>query len=157
VSTVGQLERKTQKHVVELFRDQLGYEYLGDWDERPGNANVEERLLRQNLLARGYSDEQVTRAVHELVTAADIGSTQSLYDANRKVYSLLRYGVPVQTTVEEQTETVSLIDWIHPDANHFGIAEEVSIKGEHNKRPDLVLYVNGIAIGVIELKFADTG
>ena len=49
-------------------------------------------------------------------------------------------------------ETVWLIDWSNPDANHFVVAEEVSIKGEHNKRPDVVLYVNGIALGVIELK-----
>ena len=38
------------------------------------------------------------------------------------------------------------------EANDFAIAEEVTIKGEHKKRPDLVLYVNGIAMGVIELK-----
>lgn len=152
MSTVGQVERKAQERVVKLFEERLGYEYLGDWDERPDNANVEEALLRQNLLARGYSDEQVNRAFHELVTAASIGSTQSLYDANRSVYGLLRYGVPVQTNVEQQTETVWLIDWTNPSANHFAIAEEVSIKGEHNKRPDLVLYVNGIALGVIELK-----
>jgi type I restriction enzyme R subunit len=152
MSTVGQVERKAQERVVKLFQERLDYEYLGDWDERPDNTNVEEGLLRQNLLARGYSDEQVNRAFHELVTAASIGSTQSLYDANRTVYGLLRYGVPVQTSVERQTETVWLIDWANPHANHFAIAEEVSIRGEHNKRPDLVLYVNGIALGVIELK-----
>lgn len=152
MSTVGQVERKAQERVVNLFQERLDYEYLGDWDERPDNTNVEEGLLRQNLLARGYGDEQVNRAFHELVTAASIGSTQSLYDANRTVYGLLRYGVPVQTSVEQQTETVWLIDWANPHANHFAIAEEVSIKGEHNKRPDLVLYVNGIALGVIELK-----
>ena len=152
MSTVGQVERKAQERVVKLFQEQLDYEYLGDWDERADNTNVEEALLRQNLLARGYSDEQVSRAFHELVTASSIGSTQSLYDANRTVYGLLRYGVPVQTSVEQQTETVWLIDWANPHANHFAIAEEVSVKGEHNKRPDLVLYVNGIALGVIELK-----
>lgn len=152
MSTVGQVERKAQERVVRLFQDRLGYEYLGDWDERHDNTNVEERLLRESLLARGYSDEQVTRAFHELVTAASISSAQSLYDANRTVYGLLRYGVPVQTSVEKQTETVWLIDWANPHANQFAIAEEVSIKGEHSKRPDIVLYVNGIALGVIELK-----
>lgn len=45
-----------------------------------------------------------------------------------------------------------LIDWKNPEANDFAIAEEVSIKGENTKCPDIVLYVNGIALGVIELK-----
>ncbi|HFN7781267.1 TPA: type I restriction endonuclease subunit R, partial [Escherichia coli] len=49
-------------------------------------------------------------------------------------------------------ETVWLIDWKNPEANDFAIAEEVSIKGENKKCPDIVLYVNGIALGVIELK-----
>ena len=50
------------------------------------------------------------------------------------------------------TETVWLIDWENPEANHFAIAEEVTVLGQHTKRPDLVLYVNGIALGTIELK-----
>ena len=46
------------------------------------------------------------------------------------------------------TETVWLIDWEDPKKNHFAFAEEVSIKGHHTKRPDVVLYVNGIALGI---------
>ncbi len=49
-------------------------------------------------------------------------------------------------------ETVWLIDWENPEANHFAVAEEVTVLGQHTKRPDLVLYVNGIALGTIELK-----
>ena len=52
----------------------------------------------------------------------------------------------------EQTETVWLIDWENPRNNDFAIAEEVTVAGEHTKRPDIVLYVNGIALGVLELK-----
>ena len=56
----------------------------------------------------------------------------------------------------ENTETVWLIDWKHPENNHFAIAEEVTVAGAdakaHAKRPDVVLYVNGIALGVLELK-----
>ena len=44
-----------------------------------------------------------------------------------------------------------LIDWHNIEANDFAIAEEVYIAGENKKRPDIVLYVNGIALGVIEL------
>src|SRR5699024_244473 len=71
---------------------------------------------------------------------------------NKHVYELLRYGVPVRAGVGEQTETVWLIDWGHPDSNQFAVAEEVTVAGEHTKRPDLVLYVNGLALATVELK-----
>ena len=45
-----------------------------------------------------------------------------------------------------------LIDWEHPEKNDFALAEEVTLRGGYERRPDLVLYINGIAVGVIELK-----
>ena len=54
--------------------------------------------------------------------------------------------------VGQQTVTVWLIDWENPGNNDFAIAEEVTVAGRNTKRPDLVLYVNGIALGVLELK-----
>jgi type I restriction enzyme, R subunit len=151
MSNVGQKERQTQNRVVRLFRDRLKYEYGGNLDDQD-NINIDEATLRQNLLVRAIDEELVNRAIQQILTAASIGSGQSLYDANRKVYDLLRYGVKVKRNVGENFETVRLIDWDKPDANHFVVAEEVTIKGEHTKRPDIVLYVNGIALGVIELK-----
>jgi type I restriction enzyme R subunit len=47
---------------------------------------------------------------------------------------------------------VHLIDWEHPEKNDFALAEEVTLKGGYERRPDLVIYVNGIAVAVIELK-----
>ncbi len=89
--------------------------------------------------------------MYELNTVAG-AQTRSLYDINKEVYSLLRYGVQVRAEVSENTQTVWLIDWKNPLNNDFAIAEEVTVKGEHTKRPDVVLYVNGIALGVLELK-----
>ncbi len=151
MSSVGQRERLTQDRVVDVLSRQLGYEYAGDWKDR-ANSNVEEELLRQNLLARGYDEDLVRRAIQQFVTAASLPAGGSLYDANRRVYGLLRYGVKVKRSVSENFETIWLIDWKNPEANHFVVAEEVSIKGKNTKRPDVVLYVNGIALGVIELK-----
>lgn len=148
---VGQRERLTQDRVVDVLSSQLGYEYAGDWKDR-ANSNVEEELLRQNLLARGYDEDLVRRAIQQFITAASLPAGGSLYDANRKVYGLLRYGVKVKRSVSENFETIWLIDWKDPEANHFVVAEEVSIKGKNTKRPDIVLYINGIALGVIELK-----
>lgn len=149
--SVGQIERKTQNRIVQFFQDQLGYEYGGNREDFD-NTNVDEALLRQNLAARGYDDEVINRALQQFLTAASLAAGQSLYETNRSVYELLRYGVKVKRGVADVTETVWLIDWDNPEANHFVTAEEVSVKGEHNKRPDIVLYVNGIALAVIELK-----
>lgn len=152
MSEVGQIEREAQNHVVAFLHDTLGYQYAGNWEYRENNSHVEAELLQQNLRARGYDDNLVNKATEALKKAASLGGGRTLYEANHEVYDLLRYGVKVRPGMGEQYETVWLIDWLRPEANHFAIAEEVSIKGEHTKRPDIVLYVNGIALGVIELK-----
>ncbi|MBO6553737.1 MAG: type I restriction endonuclease subunit R [Roseitalea sp.] len=152
MSKVGQLERATQNRIVKLFRDQLGYAYLGNWIDRPENSNIEKGLLSDWLARNGNSEILIKRAFRELENAAALGEGRHLYEANKDVYRLLRYGVKVKEGAGEQTRTVWLIDWKNPLNNDFAIAEEVSVAGENKKRPDVVLYVNGIALGVIELK-----
>jgi type I restriction enzyme, R subunit len=151
MSTVGQIERATQNRVVKLLHEQLGYTYLGNWEERSDNSNIEEDYLRSFLKRQGYNDTLINKALHELKKVAG-DQTRSLYDINKAVYGLLRYGVPVRADVGENTQTVWLMDWKNPFNNDFAIAEEVTVEGEHTKRPDVVLYVNGIALGVLELK-----
>lgn len=151
MSTLDHTERATQSRVIALFRDELGYRYVGDWSDRPANSNVNEELLTAHLTRCKYTPDQIGRALHLLRTEAD-NPNRSLYDNNKAVYSLLRYGVPVKTEAGKATETVKLIDWKHPEKNDFVIAEEVTLLGHHERRPDLVLYVNGIAVAVIELK-----
>lgn len=148
---VGQIERKTQNRIVKLLQDKLNITYLGDWEDREGNSNIEEEYLRANLDKRGYSNTIIDKAIFELKRLTE-NQTESLYDLNSKIYSLLRYGVKIREGVGEQTGTVYLIDWKNPDKNDFAFAEEVTIKGQKTKRPDIVIYINGIAIGVIELK-----
>lgn len=147
---VGQIERLTQDRVVEVFQ-LLDYEYLGNWEERENNSCIEEELLRKFLVAQGYGDSLINKAIYELNKAAG-DQVKSLYDINKEVYSLLRYGVKVKEGVGENTQDVWLIDWENPLKNHFAFAEEVTVRGQHDKRPDIVLYVNGIALGVLELK-----
>ena len=127
MSVVGQIERKTQDRVVELFRDQLGFDYAGSWEYREDNSHVEVDLLAQNLLARGYDTALADKAIAELKKAASLGGGRTLYEANREVYDLLRYGVKVKRGIGEQFESVWLVDWSNPEANHFVVAEEVSI------------------------------
>ncbi len=150
MSTIGKPERVTQDRVIALFIDELGYTYLGNWSDRAGNSNVEEELLSANLAKRGYSAAAINGALEKLQREAG-NKSRKLYDNNEAVYGLLRYGVQVKTDAGKETETVHLIDW-EGGENDFGIAEEVTLKGDHERRPDLVLYVNGLALGVIELK-----
>lgn len=152
MSNVNDIERITQNRVVQFFQDELGYRYLGNWHARADNKNIERDILEQWLKSRDVSAPLIARAISTLEKAAALGSGIKLYDANKEVYRLLRYGIKEKEGSGEHTQTVWLIDWDNFAANDFAIAEEVSIKGEHKKRPDVVLYVNGIALGVLELK-----
>ena len=149
-------ERATQNRVVQCITTPpaaggLGYANLGDWSQRDGNRCIEAEHLRGNLKQRGYSDAHIAQAVQKLMAAADATGI-TLYQANLRTYQLLRYGVPVQVAAGVPHETVHLIDWANPAQNDFALAEEVTLKGGHERRPDIVLYVNGIAAVVIELK-----
>lgn len=153
MTPVGEIERRTQDRVIDFFQEVLGYRYLGNWQDREGNSNIEPDPLRDWLRKCGHDDRVIDKVLRELNQARTIiGGSRNLYDANEAVYSLLRYGVKVQPDIGEHHETVWLIDWANPENNDFAIAEEVTIQGEHTKRPDIVLYVNGIALGVLELK-----
>jgi type I restriction enzyme, R subunit len=155
MTTIGQIEKKTQARVVKLLRDKLGYDYLGNWIDRGGNANVETELLRAWLTKQGVEADLISRALFQFGRAAS-DTSKSLYDRNRNVYDMLRYGVKVKPGVGENTVDVWLIDWKNPGNNHFAFAEEVTVAATdpkaYGKRPDIVLYVNGIALGILELK-----
>ncbi|GBG05906.1 restriction endonuclease [Paenibacillus agaridevorans] len=151
MSNVGQSERESQNRIVQLFRDELGYTYLGNWEERSNNSNIEEGLATAFLKKRGYNQSLISKALYNLGVAAN-NYNESLYTNNKKVYEYLRYGIQVKVDAANNYQTVHFIDWDHPEKNDFAIAEEVTVYGNREKRPDIVIYVNGIAIGVLELK-----
>ncbi len=150
MSDIGKPEKVTQKRVISLFQKQLGYEYLGDWQYRE-NSNIEEEYLKAYLKKQGYDKGLITKTLRELVNCAT-NQVDDLYTVNKEFYTLIRYGVKVKAEIGENTKTVNVIDWQNIENNEFAVAEEVSVKGEYNSRPDLVIYVNGIALGIIELK-----
>lgn len=154
-------ERTTQNRMVRLFTGSaqaggLGFAYLGDRGKRDSNRNIESELLAANLKRRGYTEMQISAALRQLHAAAEI-SGNTLYDANLKTYGLLRYGADVQTALGEPIRKVHYIDWAEPESNDFALAEEVTLHGGLERRPDIVLYINGIAIAVIELKRSSVG
>lgn len=157
MNKVGQKERATQNRIVTLLTDKskLDYTYLGFWEERENNSNIEEAELKKYLLGTGkYNPELISKAIFTLKKEASVNSNDDLYTANKEVYSMLRYGTSKKVDAIKRPEHVDFIDWENPLNNHFAIAEEVTIKGAKERRPDIVLYINGIAIGVLELKKA---
>mgnify|MGYP002634575445 CR=1 FL=1 len=148
---IGELERETQNRVVKLFQEEMDYSYLGNWEERENNSNIEVELLKEYLSSQGYAENLIKKSIDKLSKAAEVND-RSLYEVNKSVYELLRYGVKIKPSVGENTETIKVVDWEDFSNNQFYIAEEVTIKKEATKRPDIVIYVNGIALGVLELK-----
>ena len=155
-SHIGEPERSVQNRLLALFKEKLKYEYLGNYEYRTCNRNIESKLLFDYLMStQKWSKDEAKRAITKLEKEAYC-TPQNMQEKNENVYSLLRYGVNVSPDVGTKKITVNLIDWEHPDKNQFYIAEEVTINSStpdsFTKRPDLVIYVNGIALAVIELK-----
>jgi type I restriction enzyme R subunit len=149
-------ERKTQNRVIGLFTDTrrsdcLGYTYLGEWNKRENNSCIEINYLKANLKKRGYSEPLISATILKIQTAIDVKGI-TLYQSNLRTYQLLRYGASVQTAAGRPNEQVQIIDWEKPENNDFALAEEVTLQGGYERRPDIVIYINGIAVAVLELK-----
>lgn len=154
---IGDPERMTQNRVVDLLLSkEMGYKYLGFWQDRENNSNIEIEPLTKFLKSQGYSDELMRKAINHLEAVAKLGvgndNSDKLYNANKEFYSLIRYGASFRLEGNSTSKRVHFINWNDFSKNDFSIAEEVTYKGNHEKRPDIVVYVNGIALAVIELK-----
>lgn len=146
-------ERKLQNRVRGWLINDLAYIDLGNLESQH-NKPVREDLLRKNLEARGYSKDVINRAITTLITKVG-NQADSLYQVNEEVYSLLRYGCQGIKDERGNHITVHFIDWTDTEKNDFYVAEEVTVLRFDNrttKRPDLVLYINGIAVAMFELK-----
>lgn len=151
MSSVNELERLTQERILhQIFEEKLKYTYLGNYEERENNSNIEEDLLLKFLIKK-YPEKIARKAIAELKKIAH-NETKSLYEVNKEVYNLLKYGKGISMYIGEKERQVYFIDYEDYSNNDFYVAEEVRIRGQNEKRPDIVIYINGIAIGVIELK-----
>ena len=151
MQNIDQIEKATQNRVIKFFVDKLHYTYLGDLHDSENSNIMQERLYVYLTGKGGYSDKLARRAIDELVRTAS-NLQHGLYDANKEVYRLLKYGAKVVEEAGEAPKTVFFLNFSDIAQNDFAIAEEVTVVGENTKRPDLVIYVNGIALAVIELK-----
>ena len=156
-------ERHTQNRVVKLLREVFSsgiakYEYLGllkDGEHENIMADVLKKFLKDK---QGCTDNEVERVYTELHKSSVCYQAASLYKQNKEVYNTLRYGIKVidENDPLHKKKTIYPIDWEKPERNVFAIAEEVTVKKstetEEHRRPDIVIFVNGIAMVVIELK-----
>ncbi len=146
-------EKKLQERVKGWLINDLHYTYLGNLEDQV-NTPIREDELRKNLADRGYGKDVIAKAIRDLVILV-ANQTDSLYQVNERVYEKLRYGDQGVTDENGKKITVHYIDWTDTSKNDFYVAEEVSVfrfDQVTKKRPDIVLYVNGIALGMFELK-----
>ncbi|GAA7282662.1 HsdR family type I site-specific deoxyribonuclease [Helicobacter pylori] len=140
-------EKEVQKQVIETFKA-MGYAYLGDLT-KSDNENINKESLKAWLIKNQKIEPERWHKIEQKIHDA---LKNDLYEANQTFYNLLIYGVGTKISQNENFQTTYLIDWKDVSKNEFSVAEEVSVKGPNTKRPDMVLYINGIALGVLELK-----
>lgn len=167
------LEREYQDKIVRLFTEELHYAYLGCLQYPKGksqtidgqrNTPIREDDLRAFLTAQKQADGtarytamQIEGAIDELRHTAQLPRwhKDALLDTNDAVYRLMTFHADIKPAPDKNEEAVFFFDFENIQANRFAIAEEVSYIDHftgQNARPDLVVYVNGIALAVIELK-----
>lgn len=152
-------ERAVQNRIIKLLCTYNEYKYLGNFHDTENKPYIEEILDKFLTEKQGCTPQQAKEAIRKLKDAVALCSSKdTLYNANKEVYQLLRYPTSVSQGVGRPNTQTSLIDWEHPKENFYHIAEEVTVArttddGQH-RRPDVVIYVNGIAVAIIELKKA---
>ena len=169
-----QKERDYQNKLVNRFVDELHYDYLGNWQYAKGetvnslgkqNSPIFDDEVRKFLKDQKkedektprYTERQIEDALFQLKSKARLGNAKmsGLMQCNTDLYDILMSGIKSQPDPKSNHEDVMFFDFDDYSNNNFAIAEEVSyidpLLGK-NKRPDIVVYVNGIALAVIELK-----
>lgn len=150
-------ERDTQNRAIDLLLSVLPkYRYIGNLEDVE-NSNIREDELRQFLTSQqGCTAQQADEAIRSLKQAAACSTYANLFDKSLATYKLLRDGEKVSQGYGMPNKLVQYIDWKNPLNNDFAIAEEVTVRRVtedlKHRRPDIVIYVNGIALVVLELK-----
>lgn len=146
----------SEKPAIELFQE-LGYQYLNAStdDER---AEITEVLYKDRLLAAikrinpWINDNNLNKAFVELTSV----NGASLMEINQKIWELIRGGTfTVKQVIDgvEEFRAVHFIDYLNPENNDFLVVNQIRYHGKgQNSVPDIVVYINGLPIGVIECK-----
>ncbi len=155
--TEDQLEQETLAWLQEvgythLYGPDIAYD--GARPERADYRHVQLAFRLREAIHKLNLDIPVAAREDALKQILDLG-IPSLLSANRHFHKLLVGGVPVQYQRDGETrgDFVRLIDWAHPERNEWLAVNQFSIKGPHHtRRPDIILFVNGLPLVLIELK-----
>ena len=147
-------EANFENAILELMRDTLGYEYVYGPDiERDYSNPLLLDVLRESL--HRINPALPKDAIDDAIKRLQQIEGSSLYECNFKFTQMLQYGVEVQyTDAKHQLKTaiVNLIDYDHEDENDFLVVNQYTVHELDTKRPDIVVFVNGLPLVVIELK-----
>lgn len=146
-------EADYENSVIELFRNDLGYEYAYGPDiERDFYSPLYEEVLIDSLyrLNRGLPDDAIQDALFKLKSFEN----GELVQKNAVFMDYLQNGIPVRYFVdgEERSSIVYLVDYKNPDNNSFIVANQWTFIENSNKRPDVILFLNGLPVVLVELK-----
>ena len=158
-------ESHIERADIQFFELVLGYVHLDAWEKQLlGRDSLREVVLRDRLHAQltrlnpHLPAECIATAVEQLTLNR---ANRPPVVANREVYHLIRDGVPVRYPNADGRETddyVRVIDFEQPERNEFLVVSQLSIEylrtDKITRRPDLLLYVNGLPLVMIELKNA---
>ena len=146
-------EADYENSVIELFRNDLGYDYAYGPDiERDYYSPLYEEVLLDSLyrLNRGLPDDAIQDALFRLKNFEN----GELVQKNAVFMDYLQNGIPVRFFVdgEERSSIVYLVDYKNPDNNSFIVANQWTFIENSNKRPDIILFLNGLPVVLVELK-----
>ena len=146
-------EANYENSVIELFRNDLGYDYAYGPDiERDFYSPLYEEVLINSLyrLNRGLPDDAIQDAMFKLKNFEN----GELVQKNAVFMDYLQNGIPVRYLVdgEERSSIVYLVDYKNPDNNSFIVANQWTFIENSNKRPDVILFLNGLPVVLVELK-----
>lgn len=146
-------ENNYEQAIIQLFRNDLGYEYAYGPDiERDFYSPLYEEVLLDSLyrLNRGLPDDAIQDALFKLKNFEN----GELVQKNAVFMDYLQNGIPVRYFVdgEERSSIVYLVDYKNPDNNSFIVANQWTFIENSNKRPDVILFLNGLPVVLVELK-----
>ncbi|WP_442486331.1 type I restriction endonuclease subunit R [Fusobacterium necrophorum] len=147
------IEADYENSIIELFQTDLGYEYVYGPDiERDFYSPLYEDILIESLyrLNRGVPDDAIQEALYKLKNFEN----GELVQKNAIFMDYLQSGISVRYFVdgEERSSIIYLVDYKNPENNSFVVANQWTFIENSNKRPDIILFLNGLPVVLVELK-----
>ncbi len=147
------VEANYENAIIDLFQSNLGYDYAyGPNIERNFNSPLYDEVLEESL--RRLNPKAPYDAIQDALHKLRNFENGELVQKNAVFMDYLQNGVPVRYTEkgEERSALVYLVDYENIDKNSFIIANQWTVVENAEKRPDVIIFLNGLPVGVFELK-----